>query len=153
MIECTSIYLNKKLLPKKKLKFRASVYALVVNRGKILLLNMRTTNKYFFPGGGIEVGEKAEEALKREVLEEAGIKIKIEKIIHFEESFFYYNHTNEAFHNFSLFYICKPLSFKLVDDGDVDDREAEKPRWVDIKKIKSRDFHWIGGKIFKLINK
>jgi 8-oxo-dGTP pyrophosphatase MutT (NUDIX family) len=41
---------------------------------KIFLVNTRRTGEYYLPGGGIEVGERIEWALKREVKEETGIE-------------------------------------------------------------------------------
>jgi ADP-ribose pyrophosphatase YjhB (NUDIX family) len=70
MIECITHYGHKKLLPKDKLTFRPSVYAIIVDNGKVLLLNTRHTGRYSLPGGGIDIGETLEVALKREDREE-----------------------------------------------------------------------------------
>ena len=54
-----------------------SVAALVTNEnGKILLVNSPWRG-WEYPGGLIEPGETFQEALKREVLEEAGVEIEI----------------------------------------------------------------------------
>lgn len=58
MIKCTSLYGKKKLISEDKLVFSPAVYAVIVNDGKILLLNTRHTGKYFFPGGGIDLERK-----------------------------------------------------------------------------------------------
>ena len=58
-----------------------SVAALVTNnRGEILLVNSPWRG-WEYPGGLIEPGETFEEALKREVREEAGIEIEITSFI------------------------------------------------------------------------
>jgi mutator protein MutT len=38
-------------------------------------------HKWEFPGGGVEFGEKLEDALKREVMEEYGFSIEVEKLL------------------------------------------------------------------------
>lgn len=58
----------------------------VIKNGKKYLLTKRQSpknewNKWQFPGGGVEVGEKLEEAIKREIDEEVGIKVKVKKMI------------------------------------------------------------------------
>jgi 8-oxo-dGTP diphosphatase len=45
--------------------------------GKIALLHATKHNYYKLPGGGIEVGETSEQALKRECLEEIGCNVEI----------------------------------------------------------------------------
>lgn len=54
------------------------VYGIIIKEEKILLINKVSGpyhNKLDLPGGTIEFGEKPEETLKRELLEETGIKI------------------------------------------------------------------------------
>ena len=55
-------------------KVTRKVRALVFNsKGQVLLAHY--AGLYMFPGGSIDEGESAKEALKRELLEEAGIEI------------------------------------------------------------------------------
>ncbi|MEG7967843.1 MULTISPECIES: NUDIX hydrolase [Bacillus cereus group] len=57
--------------------------AIIVQEGKIALIKrIREDETYYvFPGGGIEEGETAEEATKREIYEELGVHIKVEHLI------------------------------------------------------------------------
>ncbi len=113
---------------------------------------MKNNGKYFFPGGGVESGEKLEDTLKREVMEETGIEIEVVKFLDFSENFFYYDPTDKAYQNFCFFYICKPLTTNLLDDDQVDDGEAEKPRWVNLDKLKKEDFPHVN-KAFELLSR
>ncbi len=54
LVECTTLYGEKKLFPAERLIFRPSAYASIRHEGQILLLNMRSTGKLFLPGGGSE---------------------------------------------------------------------------------------------------
>ena len=46
------------------------------------------SKKYEFPGGKIEKNETKEEALKREIREELGLKIYIEKLVKTNDYYF-----------------------------------------------------------------
>lgn len=149
MIECLTLYGKKKFVPAAKLKFRPAAYGIVINKDKILLISLRNTKKYFFPGGGVNFGETLETAALREVKEETGIKVKIVRLIFFKESYFYYDPLDEAFQSYSFFYLCKPLTLSLSEDFKVKDEEAEKPRWVKIKSLHKKDFQGFGWEVFE----
>jgi len=138
-VECDTLYGKKRLVPLEKLYFRPSVYGIITHAGKVLLLKMRHTGLYCVPGGGAELAETLEDALRREVREEAGIDVEVQHFLYFREIFLYYDPLDEAFHGYMFFYTCKPLSLDLAADDMVDDGEAEKPRWIDINTLKAGD--------------
>ena len=72
------------MLEEQKQMPRATVAAFIVNgKGEIFLMHSpKWQNKLVPPGGHIEYGETAEEALRREVMEETGLKIKNPELLH-----------------------------------------------------------------------
>jgi 8-oxo-dGTP diphosphatase len=77
------------------------------------------------PGGVLEVGELAEDAVRREVLEETGLDIRVEKLVHVFERI-----TNDAddtteYHYVVLDYLCTPLGGELCAADD-----ASQAAWV-----------------------
>lgn len=140
MIECSTITGATKSIPKDKLTFRVAAYALIQDNGKILVQPLTNNDKYFFPGGSVEFGETREEALKREVKEETGLDIEVGKLLHTTETFFYYESEDAAWQFYAFFYLCKPLSFELLADEEVDDDEAKASIWVELDSLKKDDF-------------
>ena len=73
MKKCLTLHGDWVEVPEEKLVFRPAAYAVIVRDGKMLLLRTKTTGKYWFPGGGIEVSESLPDGLDREVREETGL--------------------------------------------------------------------------------
>ncbi len=149
MIECTTLYGDKKLVSAEKLIVRPAAYAVIQHDRKLLLVKTKSTKKWFFPGGALEKGERLEEALKREVKEETGIEIEVQKFFHFVESFFYYDPLDEAYHNLAFIYLCTPKTLDLPEVENPAIEETEKCQWVDIESLKKEDFQDFAAEIFE----
>lgn len=149
MITCELITGEKKEIPAEKLVFRPAAYALVYDAPKLLLVNTKSTGKWFFPGGAIEKGEKTEEALRREVQEETGIIVDTLEFFTFKESFFYYEPHDQGYHSFNLFYIAKPQSTKPQPIENDPTDEADRYEWVDINSLKQLDMQSFAGEILE----
>jgi len=140
LVECVTLSGQMRLFPRQRLILRPAAYALVPHEGSILLLTMRQTGRYHPPGGGIHPAESIEEALQREVREEAGIEIEVERFLHLEELYFYYDPSDTAYHGLHLFYLCTPRMVDLLPDQAVDDQSAERPQWVDVRDLRAEQF-------------
>jgi len=70
-------------------RIRVAANALIVRDGKVLLVEFGggTDREHFnFPGGGVELGETLEEAVRREVREEACLDVEVERLLLIVES-------------------------------------------------------------------
>ncbi|MFA5158466.1 MAG: NUDIX domain-containing protein [Patescibacteria group bacterium] len=141
------------IVPSSSLIFRPSVYGIIILEKNIVLLKNKSANKYWLPGGGVEITETIQEALKREVLEETGLILLKSKLATTTERFFYYNPTHEASHALLYFFYCDVVNKKLISDDRVDDEESGRPRWIPIIKLKPSDFADHGELIMNLIKK
>ncbi|KAI8802647.1 hypothetical protein BJ742DRAFT_778017 [Cladochytrium replicatum] len=76
------------MLRRKPVNHRQPVFALVVCRrpsdGRFLMVDEVSSQGWWLPGGGVEVGEDLVSAAERETLEEAGIVVQIKGILRME---------------------------------------------------------------------
>jgi len=150
-VECTTLDGRKRKVPKQSLVLRPAAYAIIVSAGRLLLLELRHSGRYHLPGGGIEAGERIEETLRREVEEGTGITVEVGELARFREVFFYYDPSQTAYHGLHFYYRCRPRTLELVADDRVADRSAERPRWVEIRELRARDFQVHGDMILDLL--
>ena len=105
----------------------ATVGALVVDpKGRILIVrSSKWDNKHTVPGGHIELGELAEDAVKREVREETGLDVGVVKLLLVQQAVyprFYQKHEHFVF----MDYLCRTQNTKVKLDG----RELQSYVWV-----------------------
>jgi 8-oxo-dGTP diphosphatase len=115
---------------------RIVVAAIIRNGNKLLLTKEILENGkeyWIFPGGGVKFGENLEEAIKREIKEELGMEIEVQKFVGFKEAIFpKYN-----YHSLIFFFLVKPLGKfsvkekKILDAGYFDFKEIENLNLVD----------------------
>jgi 8-oxo-dGTP diphosphatase len=61
--------------------FRISVYALIFDEERILLAHRRDIDWWNLPGGGMELSETPDQALRREVYEETGLEVEVGQLV------------------------------------------------------------------------
>ena len=76
----------------KESEYRLNVGLIIINnKGKLLLCKRKKSNNWQFPQGGIDTGEKSEDAALRELYEEVGIKEKSIKKIYVSKTWYKYD--------------------------------------------------------------
>ena len=105
----------------------ATVGALVVNeKGEVLIVRShKWGDKYTVPGGHIELGERAEDAIRREVKEETGLDAEPVELLIVQQAIYpkdFHKHEHYIF----MDYVLKATSSRVVLDG----RELQYYVWV-----------------------
>ncbi len=139
-VECVTLDGSIRLVPASQLILRPAAYALLFWGRKILLLRMKHTGKYHPPGGGVQVDERIEDALKRETREETGLEIEVGELVHFHELFFYYDPSGRAYHGLHFYYRCFSKSSCLIGDDQVHDGSTGQPRWIEVEDLSGEQF-------------
>ena len=85
--------------------FEIIARAVIINRGKILLCHKKNNRYYFFPGGHVEFGEGAKNALKRELKEEFRAEVVGAKYVGASENF--YGKARAKHHEINLIFYVK----------------------------------------------
>ena len=109
-----------------------TVGALIFNReGKLLLMKShKWKGKWVVPGGHIELGERMEDALRREVKEETNLDIHDIEFLCFQE-FIYDERFWKRSHFIFFDYACQTDSTEVrLND------EAEEYRWVTLDEAR-----------------
>jgi 8-oxo-dGTP diphosphatase len=115
------------------------VKAIIFNKNKVLLLKRSNyqkeyANKWDIPGGRLEPGEDPNKAIHREIFEETGIKVVVEKPF---EIYKWYS-KSEKVDKVMIGYICRYKSGKLKLS-----KEHNHIEWYDINKLPKEVTKWV----------
>lgn len=85
----------RKLVGSRPLMLCGATVVVFDENQRVLMLRRTDNGKWVFPGGSIELGERLEEAARREVFEEAGIRVgELELLNVFSGEAMYYKYPN-----------------------------------------------------------
>lgn len=119
-----------------ELSWRVSAYGIVVKDGKLLIIKNKLEKLYDVPGGGIEMGERVEEALKREGVEEAGVILLPQTLIHHTIDWFYKTSEKKFYQTLQLFYLAEMQG----DMTEPSDPEIDKVLWIPVDRWQDYQF-------------
>ncbi len=111
------------------------VGAIIQRDGRILMVANPKADYLYSVGGRIQFGETAEEAVIREVLEETGCRMAVDRLGFIHENYFYGDNASnrgKVIYEVSFFFYMRvPPDFRPVCGSETSDGAAEFLRWID----------------------
>ena len=111
------------------------VGAVIIDQSKILVVkraNEPAKGLWSVPGGVVELGEHLHKALKREVKEETGLEVDIERLLDAVDNIVFDEEARIRYHYVLLDYLCRLRdgAVKAADD-------VHEIKWVSLKALQS----------------
>ncbi len=110
------------------------VGAIIMKEGRFLMVGNDRTDYLYSVGGRMKFGETAEEAVRREVLEETGVELEIDRLGFVHENYFIgdapYNQGKSIYEMSWYFFMKTPEDFAPASESFVDGKSPERLVWV-----------------------
>jgi ADP-ribose pyrophosphatase YjhB (NUDIX family) len=135
-------------MPEKPIP-RLGARAVILHEGRVLLLRAVEPGRtyYFLPGGHVKHGERAQEAAVREVLEETGLSVSIERALGVRE-FIAARHAKRpanmpaGHHVLAIIFLCK---LEGSPEGrfqrDAGAGGVSGMEWIEVAKVAQLELH------------
>ena len=112
------------------------VGAIILKDGKLLMVGNQRSDYLYSVGGRIKFGETAEQAVVREVYEETGVKMEIDRLGFVHENYFFGDaptNLGKLIYEISFFFYMKvPNDFAPKSDSFTDDDSKEYLKWISL---------------------
>ncbi len=113
-------------------RFNYRVGAIILHNGKYLLMKNTEAPYVYSVGGRVHFGETTEEAVVREVFEETGVTLQVDRPVFFQEQIFDEEVSKEHVHEIAVYFLMKDSeSLDHLECRSVTERGAsEELIWV-----------------------
>lgn len=151
-----------KMLGHQPIIYRDAVRAIILRKGKILLVFSEESKEFKFPGGGVGDLEGREGALRREVMEEVGKEINSinESLGYVDQIYNDIYDERKYFFLRSYYYFCEVSDSNFDQNLDVYEQNLKfTPKWVtvdeaielnQIKYDNGSEYHWTERELYVL---
>lgn len=122
--------------------FRYRAAAIIIENDCVLLAGNNVSQYYYSVGGGVHMGETAEDAVKREVFEETGVHYEVDRLAFIHENFFNGDGVTEGLkcHEVAFYFLMKPRGSQELHSDSYCAEGKEYMTWIplmDLHKYKA----------------
>ena len=114
--------------------FSLRAAALIINNDQLLVIKHDNFDCFYTIGGGVNVNETSTAAVIREVCEETGYLLSVDRLVYIQERF--YNINNTHHHEVVFFYLMKSTDVRIENETCTDHQE-EKLYWLPIDELQN----------------
>ena len=135
--------------------FNYCARALIEQDGKLLIICVNDADYYHLPGGHVEIGEESAQALQREIQEEVGFAVTLDRLVLVSEQF--YTKKDIKNHSIIFYYTARPqgdvptVNSVRMEQGHTRINKNEL-RWVTRDELKDLDVRPVKIKTLILAN-
>lgn len=126
-------------------RFNYRVCAVILDGERILTMHDERSPYYYLPGGRVRMGERAEDAVLREVREELGIEVRIVRPLWLSQSFFNEDVVRVDYHELCLYFLVDASATDLLTRGDrfrgPELRHVHDFEWLPFERLKDEYFY------------
>lgn len=126
-------------------KFNYRVCAIMISDNKILAMHDERSPYFYLPGGRVEMGETAEQAVVREVKEELNITPEIIRPLWLNQAFFTEDVDNLSYHELCIYFLLDFCGTDLLSMGSKftlkEGNHTHDFEWLDFSRLKNEYFY------------
>ena len=126
-------------------RFNYRVAAILLDGERILAMHDERSPYFYLPGGRVRMGERAEDAVLREVWEELGIEARIVRPLWLSQSFFNEDVAHVDYHELCLYFLVDASATDLLTRGDrfrgPELRHVHDFEWLPFERLKDEYFY------------
>ncbi|MCB9988586.1 MAG: NUDIX hydrolase [Rhodospirillales bacterium] len=135
------------------IKGRAGAFGILIVQNKILLTWPGCAPDVpELPGGGIDPGETAQQAMTREMWEEAAVELPFVNAVKTitQRAYLKAENCGEFWHYDQTYFLLKDHAYEsLLFEGETSPEDALKARWVDVSELPGLQIHAVHWKVLE----
>lgn len=119
-------------------RFRLRAAGIIIENGCVLFATNESENYYYSIGGGVHLGETAEQAVVREILEETGIPYEVDRLAFVHENFFKRDDgmlKGLTCHEITFYFLMKPRGTQELNSDSYTQGFKESMHWLPIEQL------------------